>query len=106
LSTEPYTSGDGERVGGVPAVIRLSNGMSRSVEISGPHLDEAKGIEKLLTPDEVAILLDVKMSWVMDHVTRIEPIIPHLRIGKMIRFRRQDVTQWLDSMVSTKATWE
>jgi len=62
-------------------------------------------IEKLLTPDEVVMLFDVKMSWVMDHVTRIEPIIPHIRIGKMIRFKRQAVMEWIDSMMNTKATW-
>ncbi|HLK65032.1 MAG TPA: helix-turn-helix domain-containing protein [Bryobacteraceae bacterium] len=70
------------------------------------EVDESARIEKLWTPDEVASLIDVKASWVMDHVTRIEPIIPHIRIGKMIRFKRQAVMEWLDSMVSTKATWE
>jgi excisionase family DNA binding protein len=80
--------------------------MSTCNDISASDHNGSKGMEKLLTPDEVAKLLDVKMSWLMDHVTRIEPIIPHIRIGRMIRFRRQDVTQWLNSMVSTKPTWE
>jgi hypothetical protein len=62
--------------------------------------------DKLLTPDEVALLLDVKMSWLMDHVSRIEPIIPHIRIGKVIRFKRAVVIDWLDSLISTKPTWE
>ena len=80
--------------------------ISKSANILGSDQHGTEGVEKLLTPDEVAVLLDVKMSWVMDHVTRIEPIIPHLRIGRMIRFRQRDVIQWLDSMVTTKATWE
>jgi excisionase family DNA binding protein len=62
--------------------------------------------DKLLTPDEVAVLMDVKMSWVMDHVTRVEPIIPHIRLGKVIRFKRDAVVAWLDSLESTKPTWE
>jgi excisionase family DNA binding protein len=62
--------------------------------------------DKLLTPDEVAVLMDVKMSWVMDHVTRVEPIIPHIRLGKMIRFKREAVLAWLDSYSTTKPTWE
>jgi len=61
--------------------------------------------EKLLTPDEVAAMLDVKMSWLMDHVTRIEPIIPHVRIGKMIRFKGDAVIAWIDSLMNTKPTW-
>jgi hypothetical protein len=65
-----------------------------------------KRTEKLLTPDEVAILMDVKMSWLMDHVTRIEPIIPHIRIGKMVRFKWSAVAEWIDSLISTKPTWE
>jgi excisionase family DNA binding protein len=67
--------------------------------------DKDGASEKLLTPDEVASLLDVKVSWLMDHVTRIEPIIPHIRIGKMIRFKRQAVMEWLDSMATTQPTW-
>ena len=75
---------------------------------SGPveqKVNGAAGSETLMTPDEIVMLLGVKMSWVMDHVTRIEPIIPHIRIGKMIRFKRQAVMEWLDSLENTKATW-
>jgi excisionase family DNA binding protein len=79
--------------------------MSSGAAISGSDRRGSESLEKFLTPDDIAALLDVKVSWVMDHVTRIEPIIPHVRIGKMIRFRRQEVMQWLDSLTSTKATW-
>jgi hypothetical protein len=61
--------------------------------------------EKLLTPDEVVILMHVKMSWLMDHVTRIEPIIPHIRMGKIVRFKRSSLAKWIDSLVSTKPKW-
>jgi len=76
------------------------------VTMSKPQAHNAAVKEKLLTPDEVAVLIDVKMSWVMDHVTRVEPIIPHIRLGKVIRFNREAVIAWLDSLAITKPTWE
>ena len=80
---------------------------ARNVESGSDErrVNGTEGVEKLLTPDEVAMILEVKVSWVMDHVTRIEPIIPHIRIGKMIRFKRQAFMGWLDSLENTKATW-
>jgi hypothetical protein len=51
-------------------------------------------------------MLDVKISWLMDHVSRVEPIIPHIRLGKMIRFKRNDVIAWIDSLISKKPMWE
>ena len=59
---------------------------------------------KLLTPCELATIIDVKLSWIMDHVTRIEPIIPHIRVGRKIRFR-PDVIDWFYSLLITKPTW-
>jgi len=43
--------------------------------------------EELLTPVEVAQSLKVGVKWIMDHITRYEPIIPHVRMGRAIRFR-------------------
>jgi hypothetical protein len=76
------------------------------VTTSKPQVHNATMKEKLLTPDEVAVLIDVKMSWVMDHVTRVEPIIPHIRLGKVIRFKPDAVLAWLDSLENTTPTWE
>jgi excisionase family DNA binding protein len=85
----------------------ISDGrVARGTPISKGGLNESVLREKLMTPDEVAMLVGVKMSWVMDHVTRVEPIIPHIRLGKMIRFKREAVLTWLDSLSSTKPTWE
>ncbi|MFN9432061.1 MAG: helix-turn-helix domain-containing protein, partial [Acidobacteriota bacterium] len=52
-------------------------------------------LEKLLTPREVASWLDVSVDWVQDHATVKEPRIPVVRIGKLLRFRREDVETFL-----------
>jgi excisionase family DNA binding protein len=85
----------------------ISDGrVARGTSTSKGGSNESLLQERLLTPDEVAVLMDVKMSWVMDHVTRVKPIIPHIRLGKVIRFKREAVLAWLDSLSSTKPTWE
>src|ERR1700674_4703988 len=58
--------------------------------------------DKLLTPQEVCQWLDVKMQWLKDHTTRYEPIVPHVRMGKMVRFRRADVAAFLEQQVMAK----
>jgi excisionase family DNA binding protein len=49
----------------------------------------------LLTANDVASLLNVPPSWVREH-TR-EGHIPHVRLGKYVRYQRGDVTAWLES---------
>ena len=62
--------------------------------------------DNLLTIEELCLILNLKKSWIMDHVTRIKPIIPHIRMGKKIRFKRERVMEWLNSQINTKPTWE
>jgi len=52
-------------------------------------------LEKLLTPREVASWLDVSIDWVQDHATSKEPRIPSVRIGRLIRFRREEVDAFI-----------
>ena len=52
--------------------------------------------EYLLKPEEVAQLLGVSPSWVRDHATRKRPRLPVLKIGKFLRFRREDLYCWID----------
>ena len=56
-------------------------------------------LHELLTVDEVAALLKVSKSWVYEHtrtreVDRLERL-PHLRIGKYLRFEAQAVRRFL-----------
>lgn len=49
--------------------------------------------EKLLTVDEVADLLGFHRMTVYEKVNKGE--IPHIRIGRTIRFSRPAIDQWL-----------
>ena len=51
------------------------------------------GPDRLLTVGEVADLLRVPVSWVRGH-TRTNTI-PHLRLGRYIRYERASVLAWL-----------
>ena len=50
--------------------------------------------EQLLPVRAVAELLHVKESTIRKWVAQLE--IPHLRLGKTIRFRKTEVLQWLE----------
>jgi predicted DNA-binding transcriptional regulator AlpA len=55
--------------------------------------------ERLWTLDEVAEFLQMSKDWVRDHATRRLPRIPSIRLGarrKVLRFRPQDVNQFLN----------
>ena len=48
--------------------------------------------EKLLTPKQVAEWLGVSTAWVLDHASgRRRPYLPSAKLGKAVRFRREDV---------------
>jgi excisionase family DNA binding protein len=49
--------------------------------------------EVLLTVPEVAELLGVNRSWVQRSVKRGE--IPHLRLGRYLRFREESIMAWI-----------
>jgi excisionase family DNA binding protein len=49
--------------------------------------------DKLLDAGEVAELLHVSRRWVEDAVRRDE--LPHLRLGKFVRFRGEAILAWI-----------
>jgi excisionase family DNA binding protein len=53
----------------------------------------------LLTVADIAALLKVPVSWVYEHTRRrgVERM-PHLKLGKYLRFREREVLDWLDKM--------
>ena len=58
-------------------------------------------LEELLTVADVAALLKVSKSWVYEH-TRTRGIprserMPHLKVGKYVRFDRRAVRAFLDA---------
>lgn len=48
-----------------------------------------------LTVDDVAAMLCVHKNWVYERVRSDE--IPHLRIGSLIRFKLEDLEDWLQT---------
>jgi predicted DNA-binding transcriptional regulator AlpA len=53
--------------------------------------------EELLTVADVAKILKVPVSWVYDR-TRKRGVerLPHLKLGKYLRFQLPEILQWLD----------
>jgi len=49
---------------------------------------------RLLTAAEVAELLKVPKSWPLEQARA--DLIPHVRIGRYVRFRRDAVLAWVD----------
>lgn len=51
----------------------------------------------LLTPQEVAELLGVPLSWVYKRTERgASNRMPHVKLGKYLRFERAALERWLD----------
>ena len=53
----------------------------------------------LLTVEDVATILQVSPAWVRDHATRRQPLLPVVRIGKLLRFRAADVDRWIEEQM-------
>ena len=57
------------------------------------------GREQLLTVAEVADWLHISRGWVHDHSTgRRKPLLPALKLGKVLRFREDDVNAFLQAL--------
>ena len=50
-------------------------------------------VDRLLTVKELALYLDVSVTWVYQRVKA--DAIPHLRIGRMVRFRAEEIEKYL-----------
>jgi excisionase family DNA binding protein len=53
---------------------------------------------RLITAQEVAAMLNVSVNWVNDRVrsrTKPEDRIPHIKLGRNVRFMDTDVEEWL-----------
>src|SRR3954451_20347004 len=77
-------------IGGMATVKRL--------ETRGDQLEMAPRVglnEPLLRPAEAAALLSVRTSWIYDAVRAGR--LPHLRVGRRIRFTRGDLERWVSA---------
>ncbi len=59
-------------------------------------------IGELLTVADVATLLNVPKSWVYDR-TRMKGLecIPHIKLGKYVRFEESAIREWLRKLTET-----
>jgi len=54
---------------------------------------------QLLTVSEIANWFHVSHGWVHDHASgRRQPLLPSIKLGKSIRFRQEDVSNWLTNL--------
>jgi len=83
---------------GAAAVVRARRLLRR--------LDLVQLDEELLDAAAVAKILGVSLQWIKDHTTRIEPIIPHIRLGRKIRFRSADIKRFIQMQTETRPRWE
>ena len=56
--------------------------------------DTLNNIEGLLTADELADILKVKISTIREwtHTN----YVPHIKFGRLVRFSEHDITKWLE----------
>jgi hypothetical protein len=62
--------------------------------------------DELLTEDAVVAWLHVTKQWLADHRTRIEPIIPHIAMGRRIVYSKRAIQVLLKSLERTKPRWD
>jgi excisionase family DNA binding protein len=54
---------------------------------------------RLLSVEEVAALLGMSTAWVRQHSNGMrQPAIPSVKLGKAVRFRRQQIEDFIRSM--------
>jgi len=56
-------------------------------------------MNRLLTPDEIAEKLGVQKSTIYQWTH--QGFIPHVKLGRFVRFREVEVQRWLDKRAST-----
>ena len=58
----------------------------------------------LLTVEELASLLKVSKAWIYQHVRRRErDPLPHIKLGKYLRFSRSEVLNYLEKLKRTRS---
>jgi excisionase family DNA binding protein len=59
--------------------------------------------QSVLSPEDVAALLQTTRDHVMERTRDTNNPLPHFAIGKVIRFKREDVLAWIDASVARGA---
>lgn len=71
-----------------------------------PRISRMDRDERLLSVGDVAKILGVSPGWVRDHATgRRRPRLTAVRLGKLLRFRLQDVEEFIAECRQTEAAY-
>jgi hypothetical protein len=63
-------------------------------------------MDVLIDATEVAALLKVKVSWVRDHTTRVEPILPHVKLGRKVRYQPSQIIAFVQNCHEDRPNWK
>ena len=74
------------------------------IEYLQKWLQEAQSAQEraLLTPEEVAQYFQVNRQWVYERTSKNE--IPHMKVGKYLRFEQQTIKRWAGGMAIPEAS--
>ncbi len=64
--------------------------------------EEQGDADELLTLDEVAVLLKLPKSWIYERTRR--KLIPHVKLGKYLRFSRAALSKWIHGGTGSEAS--
>ncbi len=77
-----------------------TNGQSGPQHTASVPASETPGLGRLLTPEEAAELLQVPVSWMYQHTRRRSlDRIPFVKIGHYVRFREEDLLNYINRKV-------
>lgn len=60
----------------------------------------------LLDASDAARMLAVSVQWIRDHTTRIEPIVPHVKMGRKVRFEVEGIQRFIAGCRESRPRWE
>lgn len=76
-------------------VIEIDTQRAGKIAQANGEAEQLSRDERLLNAREVAEKLGVSERFIRDHTTRRSPRIPAVRLGKLIRYRRTDVDDFM-----------
>ena len=66
------------------------------VAVHVPDMEDPIQPQQYLTAKEVARLVQVPISWIEEQTRR--GLIPHIKLGRYRRYRRDQIVRWLESL--------
>lgn len=60
-------------------------------------------MDRLLTPAELAQMLGLAVQTIYNRLNEGRPLPPHVRIGRLLRFRLSDVLAWIAALPTQEA---